>query len=302
MELDRSVLDRVVAIINGKGGVLKTTITTNVGGMLAASGFKTLIVDLDPQGNAAEDLGYDGDEHDDAGRSLFIAMTGAHPITVRRDVRPNLDVAMGGHFLTAASATLGTMTGPAADLALAKALESVAADYDLILIDCPPGDEKLQTNALAAARWALIPVKSDKSSRKGLEAVAARIAKVEAVNPDLDLLGIVLTDLEPQATVVRRVVEEAIADIFKGDEDVMFTSTIRHSTSTAQQARERGQLVVELEKTSKEQEPWWKVLRGEAEKTSRVPASASSVARDLHGIATELVARLEAGEAEEVVA
>ena len=73
--LDRTALERVIAVINGKGGVLKTTVTANIGGMLANNGYRVLLVDLDPQGNLAEDLGYTDDDRDDTGRALAQALT-----------------------------------------------------------------------------------------------------------------------------------------------------------------------------------------------------------------------------------
>lgn len=94
--------------------------------------------------------------------------------------------------------------------ALAIALSEVAPRYDLVLIDCPPGLETLQQAALAAARWALILVKTDASSRKGLRDVARRLDTVVDVNPDLDLLGVVLFGVSRGAT---RVIESARAAI-----------------------------------------------------------------------------------------
>lgn len=73
-DLDRAALSRVIACINGKGGVLKTTLVANIGGLLASSGYRVLLVDLDPQGNLAEDLGYTGDDRDDEGRALAQAL------------------------------------------------------------------------------------------------------------------------------------------------------------------------------------------------------------------------------------
>jgi len=215
--LNRTALDRVIAVINGKGGVLKTTLTANIGGMLANNGYRVLLVDLDPQGNLAEDLGYTDDDRDDTGRALAQALMfggGAAPI---REVRPNLDVFAGGPALDQATAGLAAKANKDPDgakLAVAHLLEPIAGDYDMILIDCPPGDETLQTAAVAAARWALVPVKSDKSSRKGLGAVAARLDAVIGVNPTLDLLGVVLVDVGTSAHVVQREAREHIAERF----------------------------------------------------------------------------------------
>lgn len=300
--VNRAALERVIAVINGKGGVLKTTLTANIGGMLASSGYRVLLVDLDPQGNLAEDLGYTDDPRDDAGRSLAQALMfggGAEPI---RQVRPNLDVFAGGSELDAATAGLAAKANKDPDgakLALAHLLAPIASDYDMILLDCPPGDETLQTAAVAAARWALVPVKSDKSSRKGLGAVAKRLDAVVGLNPTLDLLGVVLVDVGTSAHAVQRDSRGHIAELFNSDHDVVFTATVRHSEATAQATRERGLLVAELDEHVRKGPKWYEVRRGEAKAQAMAPRSASSVADDLFAITKELVDRVTAAEMQE---
>lgn len=297
--INRAALDRCIAVINGKGGVLKTTLVANLGGMLAASGYRVLIVDLDPQGNLAEDLGYTEDERNDEGQALAAAlMFGTEPKLLTA-VRENLDVLIGGSELDSASAGLAAKQAKnpeAAKLSLAKILERLAPNYDLVLVDCPPGDEMLQTNAIAAARWALVPVKSDKSSRKGLTAVAKRLDAVLDVNPDLSLLGIVLADIDSGAHRVEREARQHIIELF-GSDSVVFNTTVRHSVATATAARERGLLVAELDEFVKAGPKWYEIRRGEAEATGLAPRTATSVADDLQSIAEEVVARIMAGEA-----
>ena len=303
--LDRSALERVIAVINGKGGVLKTTLTANIGGMLANNGYRVLLVDLDPQGNLAEDLGYTDDARDDTGRALAQALMfggGAVPI---KEVRPNLDVFAGGPALDQATAGLSAKANKDPDgakLAVAHLLAPIAGDYDMILIDCPPGDETLQTAAVAAARWALVPVKSDKSSRKGLGAVAARLDAVLGVNPTLDLLGVVLVDVGTSAHVVQREAREHIAELFNADHKVVFTATVRHSEATAQATRERGLLVHELDAQVRKGPKWFEIRRGDAQAQALSPRTASSVADDLQAITQEVVARITAAENQEALA
>lgn len=293
---NRDALSRVIAVINGKGGVLKTTIVSNVAGILAASGYRVLVVDLDPQGNLAEDLGYDLAADNDQGAALAKALMFGESPSVRRDVRPNLDVLVGGLELDSASAGLAARKNRDSRAALAEILAPIAHEYDVILLDCPPGDEMLQTNAIAAAAWAIIPVKSDKSSRKGLAAVAKRLEQVIDINPDLDLLGVILADVGAGSSAIRREARGHVAELF-GFADVMFDASIRHSEATAQRARETGQLVIELEQQSKDGPAWWQVRRGEAESVAVIPATASSVAADLHAVAQEMIVRLSKAEA-----
>lgn len=293
--LDRTALDRVIAVINGKGGVLKTTLTANIGGLLASSGYRVLLVDLDPQGNLAEDYGYTDSESDDQGRALAQAIVfggEAKPIT---DVRLNLDILAGGHNLEQATAGLVAMANKdpdAAKLALATVLAPIAHDYDMILIDCPPGDETLQTAAVATARWALVPVKTDKSSRKGLSAVADRLASVLSVNPTLDLLGVVLVGTGTGSRAIKAEARQHIAELFGDDHEIAFTATIRHSEATAQATRERGMLAHELDESVRSGPKWYEVRRGDAEAQQLAPRTAGSVADDLQALAQEIVARI----------
>lgn len=299
--IDRTALSRVIAVINGKGGVGKTTLTSNIGGLLAASGYKVLLVDMDPQGNLAEDLGYSNAEYNDDGAELAKGLSfGGHPQPVK-DIREGLDVLIGGYHLDQAAAALVAQSAKNFDkarLALATLLQPIAADYDIVLIDCPPGNETLQTAATAVARYALVPVKTDASSRKGLVDVARRLDGVLDLNPDLDLLGVVLVGT---GTTAHRVQEEArtlIAEAL-GREDVIFTHTVRHSEATAQASREKGVLVHELDAQVRKGPTWWQALR-DGKPVERIgPRTATSVADDLQAVATEVVEAITSRENQE---
>jgi chromosome partitioning protein len=302
-EVNREVLTRVVAVINGKGGVLKTTLTANVAGLLAHSGYRVLAVDMDPQGNLAEDLGYTGSELNDDGLALAQALSFGQGATPARDVRPNLDVFIGGHHLDAAAATLSARTSKDPDearLALARVLEPIAGEYDLVLIDCPPGNEPLQAAAAAAARWALVPARTDASSRKGLLDVARRLDGVVDLNPTLDLLGVVLVGVTTNASRVREDARALIAEAL-GSSEIILTATVRHSEATAQAARERGLLVHELDEQVRQGPTWWQIRRGEGRGLGG-PRTAGSVADDFHALASEIVQRITATEGVEVPA
>jgi len=295
MQINRDSLTRVVAVINGKGGAGKTSVTANVAGLVANSGFRVLVVDMDPQGNLAEDFGYTGSDIDDEGQALSAALAFGQPVRPVENVRSNLDVLIGGHHLDVAAAALAVAKDQTkARLSLAHVLEPIAGEYDLIFIDCPPGIEALQTAAAAAARWALVPAKSDASSRKGMLDVARRLDAVMDLNPGLDLLGVVLFGT---GTNAHRIKDEARARIVEtlGAEDVVLKSTIRHSEATAQAARERGLLVYELEDEARKGPAWWQIRRGEAE-ASGAPRTASGVAEDYHALAEEVVARITSAE------
>jgi cellulose biosynthesis protein BcsQ len=301
--VDRAALDRTIALINGKGGVLKTTLTSNVGGLLAASGYRVLVVDMDPQGNLGIDLGYARTQIDDQGRALAAALmfgSGIEPLATQRE---NLFVVPGGAHLDKAAAGLfaqGQKDPGGAKLSLAKGLSPIAADFEMILIDCPPGNESLQIAALGAAAWAVVPTHTDKASREGLVSVAERLDTVTDVNPELDLLGVVLTATTTGATAVRREARDKIAEAF-GTGEVLFDSSVRFAEATATAMRERGLLAHELEKSVKDGPKWYEVVRGAASAIAG-PRSAGGVAEDLHRVAQELVARLANAETQKVSA
>lgn len=296
--MDRTALRRVVAVINGKGGAGKTSVTANVAGLVANSGFRVLVVDMDPQGNLAEDFGYTEGEADDQGQALAAALAFGQAAAPRRDVRTNLDVFVGGYHLDAAAAALAAAKDQVgARLALARVLEPIAGDYDLVLIDCPPGIEALQNAAAAAARWALVPARSDASSRKGMLDVARRLDAVVDLNPGLDLLGVVLFGTGTGAHRIKHEARERIVEAL-GAADVVLTTTIRHSEATAHAARERGQLVHELEEEARKGPSWWQIRRGEASGAGGAPRTAGGVAEDYHALAEEIVSRITAAEAQ----
>ncbi|WP_082575251.1 ParA family protein [Arthrobacter sp. Soil763] len=295
---DRTGMERICGFVNGKGGVLKTTLTANIGALLASFGWKVLLVDMDPQGNLGLDLGYRHEPQDDDGSALAQSLLFGVPLAPLKDVRANLDVVPGGGELDQAAAgliSMGSRDSSKSKLALARSLFPVAADYDVILIDCPPGNEPLQVAALGAASYVVVPTKTDKAGREGLVGVAKRLDAVLDVNPNLDLLGVIITATSPTATNVHRTTREAITETF-GDDSVLFKGMVRHAEAPAQAARDRGVLVHELEEQVKAAPKWWEVRKGTAQAVQNQPRSAANVAEDLYQVTHELVARLEAAE------
>ncbi len=237
---------RVVAIANGKGGVGKTTLTAGLAGQMAQTGARLLVVDTDPQANLARDLGYAAGD----GSNLSLAITHGLPIEVTRSVRDRLDVVPGGPALwdvppafTARGARGATLPGlkPALD----KVGSADGADYDVVLVDTPPGEPILQELVFAAADFLIIPTRSDEASLDGLVVVAQRFAAARAVNPGLTLLGVVLFGVRAGSTRMIARVRGALAETL-GDAAPVFNTSIRYLESAAVDMRSRGLLPHEL--------------------------------------------------------
>lgn len=290
--VDRAVLSRVVAVMNGKGGVGKTSLTANLAGLYAAAGYRVLVLDCDPQGNLGVDLGYLGDGRADDGAELVRAITtGSAPRPIR-DIRENLDVLPGGDALNDLAAELAgrrDLGAGAGAPALAASLAQVAEDYDLIFIDSPPGGDVLQRLILTAARWILTPTRTDDASRIGLRDVARRYIEARPDNSELALLGVVLFGVNISATRITGQAREALGRDLNGVAPVL-TSTIRYVEAAATDARNRGQLVHELEKTVAAQPRWFELRRNpDGKKAGTLAASATSLAGDYAALAKEVL-------------
>jgi cellulose biosynthesis protein BcsQ len=291
---DRSALSRVLAVANGKGGVGKTTVSTHVSGLAAEAGYRVLLVDLDPQGNAGEDLGYSGAGLGDDGQGLVNAVVTGQPPVVLTAVRENLDVVPAGPQLDDLAGALDARRrreGPESALALARALATIAGNYDLVVLDCPPRHEVLQEAALVAAQWVVIPTKTDASSRKGLREMARRFTSAHETNPGLGLLGVLLFGVTTGATRIRDEARTMIEAELGGVAPV-FEATVRHVEAAAYSIRSRGQLAHELERVVASGPKWYEALRDGGVKGPRLAASASSLAGDFQAVTEEILLRL----------
>jgi chromosome partitioning protein len=182
---------RIIAIANQKGGVGKTTTSVNLATALAACGQRVLLVDFDPQGNASTGLGID---LSDRAANSYRLITGE--VSVRDAVQPSavpsLDIIAAVVDLSAAEVELTTIERR--EFRLADALMGVGADYDYIMIDCPPSLGLLTVNALCAAHTVLVPLQCEFFALEGLSQLMRTIETVRAgLNRLLSMQGIVLT-------------------------------------------------------------------------------------------------------------
>ena len=291
-------LANAVAVANGKGGVGKTSITANVAGTAALSGWKVLAVDLDPQGNLGNDLGYNQRGESDDGRGLLRAVVSGDPLEPLAGVRENLDVVPGGEAMDELVAILTTRQhrDAGAAEAVAVALEPVAHRYQLILVDCPPAGGVLLDAALAAARFLVIPTERDSGSLDGFVRVARRFAHVRATtNPSLELLGVVLFDFGTQD---RRMLADTRAELERDLDGAapVFDAFVRNSRRAPGDMRDRGLLAYEYEQAAAKATPWYKDREG-----PRFSASARGLAEDYQRLTAEMLSAITARRAAALV-
>lgn len=184
-------LPRVVAIANQKGGVGKTTTAVNLGAALAEAGFRVLIVDLDPQGNATTGLGLNPR---DVNGSVYDVLL--NDLAMEDCIEPtsvkNLFVAPA--TIDLAGAEIELVPQMSRELRLRRAIDSVRDQYDLVLIDCPPSLGLLTLNGLAAADDIIVPIQCEYYALEGLGQLLRNVGLVQSnLNRALEVRGIVLT-------------------------------------------------------------------------------------------------------------
>lgn len=196
----------IVAIANQKGGVGKTTTAVNLGAALAELGYRLLVVDLDPQGNASTGLGLDPHRVDQTVYEVLLDEAPIEDCVVPTAV-PNLWVVPAS--LDLAGAEIELVPVFSRELRLRRALDPVRDSYDFVLIDCPPSLGLLTVNALAAASEVLVPVQCEYYALEGLGQLLRNVELVRKnVNPDLELSTIVLVMYDARTNLADQVAQE----------------------------------------------------------------------------------------------
>jgi chromosome partitioning protein len=202
-------LPRIMAIANQKGGVGKTTTAVNLGASLADLGFRTLLIDLDPQGNATTGLGLNPWAVTTSMYDVILREVAIEDCIDATSVR-NLFVAPAN--LDLAGAEVELVPAFSRELRLRRALDPVRGDYDYVLIDCPPSLGLLTVNGLAAADEVVVPIQCEYYALEGLGQLLRNVDLVKKnLNPTLEVTSLVLVMFDARTKLAEQVAREVRA-------------------------------------------------------------------------------------------
>jgi len=290
---------KVIAVAIGKGGVGKTTLAAVLADLLHQAGLgKVLLIDLNNQANLLEEFSLAGggeDEHgrlllDDAGHNLVTSMITGTPLRpVEVPGRPGLYLAVGGTQIQVLTGYLSQLKDGRDATLIAQALAPIAGDYAAIVIDSPPENPPMQRAVLGAARYLVIPTKTDVSSwEKGIGQVAREFVELkETYNPNLELLGAVVTFTDEKEEGSTFAQTRADIQQVLGDAGPVLDKSVPHLESTAKSSRRYGMPVTALERLAIS-EGWPK---SELSKITKISAAWTDVVMALLKRLTELEAR-----------
>lgn len=233
---------KIYAFANQKGGVGKTTSAVNIAASLGQLGKKTLLCDFDPQGNATSGVGVE--KKDD--NSAYDLILGANPYEcIAKTPFENLDVLPSD--ISLAGAELELVEAKDRQFRLKKALDTLRADYDYILIDCPPSLGLLTVNALSAADGVIVPMQCEYFALEGLSQLTLTISQIKRLyNPRLELFGVIITMFDGRLNLSLQVLEE----LKKHFPDKLFTTPVPRNVRLSE-APSFGMPAVYFDKHSK---------------------------------------------------
>ena len=233
-----------VAFANQKGGVGKTTSSVNIAVTLAAKHYRILLIDFDPQGNATSSLGVDKRTLEATAYDVLVGDAPLNDVVIR-GVRPNLDLLPATPALAGAEVELVPVARR--EWSLSRALDEDPGDYDLILIDCPPSLGLLTVNALTAVDAVVVPIQCEFLALEGLGQLITTIDLVKRqLNPELDVLGVMMTMYDARTRLSAHVVEEVRAHF----PDKIFDTIVPRSIRLAE-APSYGQAIAEYDPGSR---------------------------------------------------
>jgi chromosome partitioning protein len=237
-------MGKIIAVVNQKGGVGKTTSAINLGACFGVLEFKTLIIDADPQANATSGIGFDVKN---IKTSIYECLINdVHPNDViLKSENPNLDLIPSHIDLVGAEIELINL--PNREQIMKRALAKIKDDYDFIIIDCSPSLGLITVNALTAADSVIIPVQCEYFALEGLGKLLNTIKIVQSrLNTELSIEGILLTMYDTRLRLANQVVDEV-----KTHFQQMVFDTVIHRNTTLGEAPSHGETIIMHDATSK---------------------------------------------------
>ena len=197
---------KIFCVANQKGGVGKTTTTVNLAAGLAKIGQRVLMVDLDPQGNATMGSGVDKRS---LAVSVYEVLVDGVPLRQAAVLAEKCGYQVVGANRELAGAEIELVQLPQREMRLKNALAEVDADYDFVLIDCPPSLSMLTLNGLCAAHGVVVPMQCEYFALEGVTDLVHTIKQVHAnLNPDLQIIGLLRVMFDPRTTLQQQVSEQ----------------------------------------------------------------------------------------------
>lgn len=279
------ILERGVAVCNGKGGVGKSSLAAGLAATAAAMGWRVLAVDLDAQGNLGQDLGYQQAGLSDGGEGVYRALVEGAPLRPLTGVREGLDVLPAGPWTDRLADRLhGGGLAAARDV-----LVAAGRDHDLVVIDTPPSAAALLDLALGSSRFLCCPVRFDQASVDGLGRVdnRRRALAESGLNPDLELLGVVLFGFGSAERRMLRDTRAQLEYLLDGVAPV-FPTYIREARKAARHMRAHGVVASEYFLASQDAAPWYEAPPGE----EAFARNAAGLAADYWELTREILSTL----------
>lgn len=218
-------MTRIIAIANHKGGVGKTTSAASIGSCLAGKGFKTLLIDLDGQANLTS---YFFLEEDEDRNSVFDTLVNDTALPIY-SIKENLDMVPSSLEMAGAEVAMTNIV--AREQLLNIALKPIKANYDYILIDCPPSIGIVTTNAFLAATEILVPMTPELLPLKGMSMLESFVESLRRIKPELKINGVFITRFNNRK--LNKVVETAVKERYS---DITYQTKIRENISVAESA------------------------------------------------------------------